>query len=579
MTDTQRDKAWFEMRDVIRPRLAASMWVPLHVSEDRRKGRHGRPGYESDLNAIRSLAVPLSNRAEGDKLTFNELSQGYRSSAWDSEYSPVDEYQLGDGPRGVHLALVQSFSGPEDAVWSLNQDLVFALELVREGDQWIRPAEGYAVVAELRRNSEGKPHGLYIRPEFLRDYLAARSMALRIVQFRQRLAVVDDVAPIGWTNAPAVEMVEGGKFEGRAWPIGGDTVAVFTVRRTDVWGEDEVPVLGRSTDDNTTGESHSFRRPSTNLHFAEGEFRREEWFEPGSASPRVRYDDPPSGVTFAVDPAGKRASSNDLKSEEIGLWLWFKPDVIPAILRIRGSSLEWHTATTGTVRPTPTDHLHFGINERDLVVVYAYDVARQDEWLRVIWAGFNVAPDGPLPPELHASQVRAEPAETLAPEAYFASGLQALDDAVQGRWGHPLFREHAKADDIISSVHRFRSLDEDGFLALAKDIARATAERIDAGRLAATIGLKEKAGSLKTLEKALATIIDPADARAAMSVLVGAYDLRGADAHLPSSQLADAFELAEVDPTASPLEKGTMLLHRVVEAIYGLAELISSKSR
>ena len=56
-----------------------------------------------------------------------------------------------------------------------------------------------------------------------------------------------------------------------------------------------------------------------------------------------------------------------------------------------------------------------------------------------------------------------------------------------------------------------------------------------------------KWGSLKSLENLLATQVNPNLARQIMCPLVGIYDLRHADAHLPSNEVDDALRLAKVD--------------------------------
>ncbi len=61
---------------------------------------------------------------------------------------------------------------------------------------------------------------------------------------------------------------------------------------------------------------------------------------------------------------------------------------------------------------------------------------------------------------------------------------------------------------------------------------------------------------MKSLERVLATITTPANARDVLTNLAGIYKLRGADAHLPSDELDEAFRLAGVDKSATTLEQG-----------------------
>jgi hypothetical protein len=74
-------------------------------------------------------------------------------------------------------------------------------------------------------------------------------------------------------------------------------------------------------------------------------------------------------------------------------------------------------------------------------------------------------------------------------------------------------------------------------------------------------------------------LIDPDRAHRLIGPLVGIYDLRLADAHLPSSDLAEAFELARVDQGSSPLTQGLQLLTAAVRTLVTLAHVLESAPR
>jgi hypothetical protein len=65
----------------------------------------------------------------------------------------------------------------------------------------------------------------------------------------------------------------------------------------------------------------------------------------------------------------------------------------------------------------------------------------------------------------------------------------------------------------------------------------------------------EKRGSLKSLERVLATVIAPEDAHRLTAPLFGVYDLRLGDAHMRSSQINEAFELVGVDQSLSSIRQ------------------------
>jgi hypothetical protein len=140
-----------------------------------------------------------------------------------------------------------------------------------------------------------------------------------------------------------------------------------------------------------------------------------------------------STVQFIVAADGARREARQLT--DAAQWLWFRPDVIPALLRFRHAALEWYSRDTGGVGCLPMSPVHFGLNDVGLVVVFAKDIATLPEWQQRIWAGFNLVPDGGIGAELHASQVRADPAETVAAEAELAEALARLAGTSVARLG------------------------------------------------------------------------------------------------------------------------------------------------
>ncbi len=105
---------------------------------------------------------------------------------------------------------------------------------------------------------------------------------------------------------------------------------------------------------------------------------------------------------------------------------------------------------------------------------------------------------------------------------------------------------------------------------------RLIADRIDIGPLQkiAPPPAKEKWGSLKSLEKYLATLVPAEDARTAMGPLFGVYELRLADAHLAAKDVENAFKLAGIDREAPPLDQGYSLIRNVADAIWAAGAIV-----
>ena len=88
-----------------------------------------------------------------------------------------------------------------------------------------------------------------------------------------------------------------------------------------------------------------------------------------------------------------------------------------------------------------------------------------------------------------------------------------------------------------------------------------------------------KWGSLKSLENVLSKWIEPEQARSILSPLVGIYELRHADAHLPSSELKESLGLVGVDDSMPFVFQGYMLLHACVSSLYDIAKVIHMESQ
>ena len=575
------------MKDIRRRNLAAAAWIPLRAARGfERVGQIGFVGFREDWLAARSLAVPVSNRS--DALTLNwdaiRIPHNHAGCVDNGRYIPADVYEDFQGRfTGFHLVLNQRGGAAERPEWHLHQDFVITLGLTREGDKWVKPNENYIEVARLIRSSDGSAALLEVRASHLRDYLCARGMGLVMSSYRERSEIIEDASHISWAVDNVEEKGEHDRWVGCRMAIHeggepyGESMFVMHVSRTDVNPEDDVPVLGLPTDANLKSSSSTRRFCGRKLYRILGELRRTEWLEPASQSPIVRGDKLPVSVSFIIDAEGSRATTDALVDS--GRWLWFRPTVVPALIDRRGGSLKWYTRDTGAVACSPGDDVHFGINVIGLVNTYAKDVALLPEWQQRVWAAHNANPEGKMSEELKASQVDANPASTRAPEAFLTEALDRLQTLAQAKLKIALRRQHDSVAELIPHIHRFRATDKKGLFALAKDLARITADDFDEKQLQRIVAPPkgEPWGSLKSLEKVLATKIDPVEARAMLGPLRGVYKLRLEDAHLPSDDVAAAMRLIGVDDAAPFVEQGYQLIHSAVDAICQIGAMLEAK--
>ncbi len=64
--------------------------------------------------------------------------------------------------------------------------------------------------------------------------------------------------------------------------------------------------------------------------------------------------------------------------------------------------------------------------------------------------------------------------------------------------------------------------------------------------------------------------------RSMTTSLVGVYELRHADAHLPSSKIEDSFKLINVDRALPFVHQGHKMLHQVVSSLYDILEALKN---
>ena len=578
------NEAWILQASEIRRLFSRATWVPLRASLNDEMGNVKEIGYTGDVFACGSVAFPKQHRELAERLSWSDIGIGHTIAPYaymDGHYSPIDEYQYNDKePIGINLV----FEHPQPVVggrqWILNPDLVVALRLIKDGSNWVRPEEDFVVVAREKMDSDGHPLLIEIKREFLMDYLAARGLSLRLSYYRKRIENVADLKDSLYNGLDEIqEQREGGRYELRIRKLNavfGGSWASMRVWRTDVDGEEDAPVMGPETNDNTASESargHLSGYPGVRV---EGEFWRDEWIEHQGKSIRVRGDKDQNLPHFIVDTDGSRKFSAELNNEDIGRWLWFRPSVVNELLSHRGFSLEWYSAETGAIKSTSGYSTHFGINSSELITVYAYDIAKLPAWEQFLWAASNVAPEGKVSTELLSSQVKAQPADTTAMEEMLFGCMRLMEADFRKSFGEPLFSHDIDDAASMQHVSRFSSKDQASLLRLAKELVRIFTDRLDvrALRKLSNHPGKEKLASNKLLQNILAQKVGEARAREVFAAIVGAYDMRVGDAHPTSSKIGEALELAGIDTAASYLRQGEQLIGNFGHSIWRARSLL-----
>ena len=580
------NQSWFEMQDLKKRKLNNSVWVPLRSQKSIQNNiNYGLIDYQEEYLGSGSVMIPVNKKDEANILDWSDVGSSHPQGLnfLYGKHSHSDIYEC-EHFQGTILVLDQTFDNTVDKnEWHLHQDLVINLGLKREGDIWLCPRQGYVEVARLERDEESAPILLEIKNQFLKDYLKARDCGLYVTSFFSRDKIFDNKDILSWREE-SKETQDGKDFwECRVLEIHegghafGEKIAVSHVSRTDVDQDEDVPdMTSFPTNDNVTSEFYERSFSGKKLYRIMAELWKYEWIEPANFSPITLGQKENIDMYYIVDATGNKESGKELTKG--GKWLWFKPELVSNMLSMRGSSLVWYTQDTGKISCSPAWGIHFGVNDLGLITVYAKDIGKLPLWQQQIWSGYNIAPEGGISKELHASQVKAEPASTKAPEAFLERVLEEINEAAKTNLNVQFFRGHQSVKEIINSIHRFRAVDEKGLFALAKDVARIIADDIDTESLQ-KIAIPPKGtkwGSIKTVEKLLALKIPTETARKITSPLVGVYELRHGDAHLPSSEIDKAFTLLNINTSLPTVLQGYQLLYECVNNLHIILSIIDN---
>ncbi|MBO7812267.1 hypothetical protein [Burkholderia pseudomallei] len=583
------NQEWILQTKETRRAFAEATWVPLRASRNDEQGEVRKVGYVSEYFGCGSVAFPPEHREVAERLSWSDIGIGHNVQPYayeDGHYSPIDQYQYNDKePIGVELVFEHRQPVVGGTQWILNPDLVVALHLIKDGGNWVRPEEDFVIVAREVLDEKDGHRLIEIKREFLMDYLAARNLSLRLSYYRQRVENVLALEGSAYENLDdSEEERDGGRFELRIRSLDdvfGGSWATFRAWRTDVDEDEDAPVMGPESDDNTDYETGHGRHSGFDGVRVEGEFWRDEWIEHRGQSVRVRGDADRNLPQFIVETDGMRMSSSELDYEDVGRWLWFRSSIVNELLGHRGFSLGWYTAETGGIRSTSGYVTHFGVNSSDLVTVYAHDVARLAAWEQHIWAAHNVVPDGKVSNELLSAQVKAQVAPTHAVEEMLFESMRMLEGGFRENFGVGLYTHEIDDVEVMQHVSRFASKDQASLLRLAKELVRVFSDRLDvrALRKLSTHAEKEKLGSNKLLQDILAQKVGAEKARRIFGPIAGTYDMRVGDAHPTSSKIGEALKLAEIDVSRSFMRQGEQLIHNFGRSVWWTGKLLFGESQ
>jgi len=582
------NKDWILQKKETSRIFSKSTWVPLRAMSNDEHGNSQHIGYTSEYFGCGSVAFPPEHRDIAEKVSWSDIGIGCTVQPYayeDGYYSSIEQYQWNDKePIGIHLVLEHPQPVIGGRIWVLNLDLIVALRLIKDGNNWVRPEENFAVVAREVFDEKGEHQLIEIKREFLLDYLAARNLSLKLSYYRQR---VENITSLETSEYHGLEDCQEERDNGRFKllirnlnDVYGGSWAMFRTWRTDVDEEEDAPIMGPETNENTDYESSKGNKDGYNGIRVESEFWRDEWIEHQGISNRVRGDIDTNLPQFIIETDGTRMTSAELNNEDIGRWLWFRSNIINELLGFRGFTLKWYTAETGAIQSASGYSVHFGINSVDFITVYAYDIARLPSWEQHIWAAQNVVPEGKVSKELLDSQVKALPADTYAVEELLFKVMEMLEGEFRKEFNVSLFSHDIEHIEALKKISRFQSKDQASLLRLAKELVRVFSDRLNIQELRSlsTHSKKDELGSNKLLQDILSQKVGNDTARKIFGPIVGAYDMRVGDAHPTSSKIGEALKLAGINNEDSFLRQGQQLISNFGQSIYWITKRMFEKS-
>ena len=583
------NKKWFELEDLRKRFFSKSVWIPIYGSKEIYK-KHNYPevGYVDEVLIIGSAVIFHENREEVEELNWDSFcdtnSTAYLNS--NNDYFESNAFTgWSEKKLGFRLVLSQFLNSDHPQNVEIYQDFIYAYGLVQEGDKWLKPHAGYEEVIRVQRDERGVITFVEVRAEYLRDYLAARKAALRLYYYRCREAVLQSDPEFGWPENGSIVNEEHNQCKVRSYRIDetGDfpdnSYAIFSIRRTDVDPEIDIPEFPPENEQNTAGETRRFIRKANDIRYrVQGELWRGEWIEPAQKSERLGFGEAEERFSVFSDASGTKEDLEGIRDEDSIKYLWFNPSLVGDLLACRGTSLKWYTAETGSLEGEPSDGVHFGVNQLGLINALACDVASLPVWQRRIWAARNTRPDGGVCEELLMAQMKCTPADTKAPEFLVKEAVNWLKQCCEEKYKEVIFREHNEVKSLERQLHRFVALDESGLRRLSKDIVKFTIERLEKESLRRILGVKDSIGTLKLLEKLLASVTSDDFAKLHMAPLFGVYDLRGADSHLASGNIECSYKRIGIDREKPYVVQGAMLLKNVANTIGEIGIYIKKSS-
>lgn len=270
-----------------------------------------------------------------------------------------------------------------------------------------------------------------------------------------------------------------------------------------------------------------------------------------------------------VDASGKQRDLNDFKNDHHVKRLYFKPDVMNALLATQEARIEWKEKYNGKISSSSDSPLDFSTNDTGLINAIAKDVAMLPPPEKCIWASHSYKLNDEMWEKVKKEQNKRVQLEThygstQAPETLLFYTLDSINRVFRDKFEVVLFSGHDDLETFTRKIHRFRAVDEDGLRALAKDVVRRSIERMDKQNLLRALG--ENEADLEPLEILEKLLIKHTGDEEQMVPLFELDSLGKVGAHSESSDVENYYASLGIDRQNSHVTQGVNLLQNVANA-------------
>ena len=576
------NQSWLEQKDIRCIKFDDQDWIPIYgfkYGEERLK--FPQIGHYEEFQEFRGAVINEENQSLAEEIKSWETWSNDEAYEYDSDDYPYPySHQfncLNDRPIGFRLVVSQFLSNDFPAQVHLHQDFIVAYNLIFDGKGWIRPKKHNEKVVRYIFDENQEVVRIEVKATLLKDYLSIRGALYRLYYYSGRRFVQKDKPNFDWEEEKTISKLPNDRCTAYVehTDFRGERISASSIKSESSNNDEntkvEMPNVGNDIVANAGSDSAKTGDVSTsNRYFAYCRMWRGEWVWPNDTPRNWNASKQSENTLDLKTDAGGRLKQGVSNSDETLPYRWFQPQAIHNLLLERNARIDWRDATCGTLKYGSHSEVAFELTEDGLINVPAKDIARLSRRENRKWIA-HACDSGELKHGQHRmSRQMLEQVHTGIPEYNLTLAIEQVNQSFIQRFRMPLLLPRDEMHNVISRVHRFRAVDEDGLLALARDMTKYVLEWISPSNLHSIIKIKiPKHKTLKMLKHFLHVENGFDNADEIMAPLFGLYDLRNYDSHLPSiSQSVEVhYRKVGVNREQPTVHQGAEMIQKVAETL------------